>query len=122
MKRSVGPVIAGAVGAGLVLPGFAANPLPAADLAKRFGTGATIKGTSIPGGAAYELRLAADGTAVMKVLRGDRATRTGTWRVSSEGFCTAWSASAERCYAVIRNGKAFDLVDTAGKVVARWTT
>jgi hypothetical protein len=68
------------------------------------------------------LQLTADGTAVMKGLRGDKATRTGTWRVSAAGVCTAWSASAERCYAVVKNGKAYDLVDGAGKVVARWTT
>jgi hypothetical protein len=122
MKRSVGLVVAGAVGVGLVLPGFAANPLPADDLAQRFGTGARIKGTAIPGGVGYELQLAADGTAVMRMLHGDRETRTGTWRVMASRFCTAWDAAAERCFAVVKNGKAYDLVETGGRVVARWTT
>jgi hypothetical protein len=115
-------VIAGAVGAGAVLPGFAANPLSANDIAARFGTGAIISGTAIPGGMPYELRLAGDGTATMKLLRGDRAVRTGTWQVSDSGYCATWGTAGERCFSVVRNGRAFDLIDAAGKVVARWTT
>jgi hypothetical protein len=115
-------VIAGAVGVGVVLPGFAANPLSANDISSRFGTGATIKGTSIPGGSAFELRLTADGAAKMQVLHGDKSVRTGTWRVSKTGYCATWNATAERCFTVVKNGKAYDLIDTTGKVVSRWTT
>ncbi len=122
MLRSAGFVIAGAVGAGLVLPGFTANPLSASDITARFGAGATIKGTSIPGGSPYEMELASDGTATMKPLRGDRAVRTGIWRVSKSGYCAAWGGTAERCFTVVKNGKAFDVIDTTGKVVSRWTT
>jgi hypothetical protein len=118
--RSIGLVIAGAVGIGLVLPGFAANPLSADDIANTFGTGATIQATSIPGGSAYQLKLASDGTATMQVLHGDKSIRTGTWRVFKAGYCATWNTTAERCFTVVKNGKAYDLIDTTGKVVARW--
>ena len=122
MIRSVGLVIAAAVGVGVVLPGFAANPLSATDITSRFATGTTIKGTSIPGGAAYELMLAADGSATMRGLHGDKSTRDGTWRVSKAGYCATFAPAAERCFAIVKNGKAYDLIDGGGKVVARWTT
>ena len=120
--RTVGLVIAGAVATALVVPVFAANPLSSADVSARFGTGQPIKGTLIPGGASYELTLAQDGMATMKVLNGDRTTRTGTWRVSKTGYCAQWGSAGERCYTIVRNGKAFDVIDPTGKVVARWTT
>jgi hypothetical protein len=122
MIRSGGLVIAGSVGVGLMLPGFAANPLSSTDIANRFATGATIKATAIPGGASYELNLAADGLATMKVVRGDRSSRSGTWRVSKSGYCATWSPAPERCFTIVKNGKAYDVIDAAGKVVARWTT
>jgi hypothetical protein len=121
MMRSIGLVIAGALGAGAVLPGFAAIPLSGKDIAARFGAGAVIKGTSIPGGTPYELQLATDGTATMKVLKGDRPSRSGTWHVSDKGYCATWNGSAERCFTVVKNGKAYDLLDSTGQVVGRWT-
>jgi hypothetical protein len=120
MVRIIGGVIAASVAVALVLPVFAANPLSGNDIKAEFGTGATIKGTMIPGGAAYELNLAPDGMARMRLAKGDRTVRTGSWRVSAAGYCATWSAE-ERCYALVANGKAFDLVGATGKVVARWT-
>jgi hypothetical protein len=119
--RGVGIVVAGAVAGALVLPVLAANPLSSADISAEFGTGATIKGTTIPGGATYELSLNTDGTGTMKLLKGDKAARTGTWRLSQTGYCSRWEAADEHCYTIVANGKAFDVVNNAGKVIARWT-
>jgi hypothetical protein len=102
------------------LPVFAANPLSSADVKAAFGNGAAIKGTSIPGGDSFELTLAPSGDATMKVAKGDKAVRTGTWRVSATGYCANWGGD-ERCYTVVANGKAYDVVSGSGRVIARWT-
>src|SRR5690349_15671664 len=111
--RGVGIVVAGAVAGALVLPVLAANPLSSSDISAEFGTGATIKGTTIPGGASYELTLQSNGTGTMRLLKGDKATRSGVWRLSQTGYCSKWEAAEEHCYTVVANGKAFDVVNNA---------
>ena len=120
LVRVIGVVIVASVAIAVVLPVFAANPLSGGDIRTEFGTGATIKGTVIPGGGAYELTLAPDGVAMMRLAKGDKTVRMGSWRVSAAGYCATWAAE-ERCYALVANGRAFDLVSATGKVVARWT-
>jgi hypothetical protein len=113
-------MVVAAAAAACVVPVLAANPLSSADIKTQLGTGMTIKGTVIPGGATYDLMLGTDGKAAMK-LKAENDPRQGTWRISDKGFCSQWGTAAEHCYTIVPNGKAFDVVNDTGKVIARWT-
>jgi uncharacterized membrane protein len=98
----------------------ASTPMSVADIKAQFGNGMPIKGVALPGNATYELTLATDGTATMK-LRIETTARTGTWRVSDKGYCSKWGSAAEHCYTIVPNGKMYDVVNSAGTVIAHWT-
>src|ERR1700730_19203348 len=106
--------------AATTISAFAATPMSTTDIKAQFGTGMPIKGTVVPGGASYDLTLATDGSATMK-LKAEKTARTGMWRVSDKGYCSKWGSAAEHCYTIVANGKTYDVVNAAGAVVAHWT-
>ena len=106
----------------LALPAMAANaPLTSKEIKALFATGKPFNGVTVPGGETYTLTLKADGSAVMKMLKGDKSTTDGTWKVSDTSYCSKWAKGTEHCYKVEKATKGYDVMNAAGKVVARWT-
>jgi len=112
--------MAGATVLAMSLPALAAKPLSPDDIKTELGTGTPIAGVAVPGGRKYSLTLKADGSAEM-TLTNDKSTKTGTWHVSKDGYCSKWGDKPERCYTVKVDGKRFDVLDAAGKTIAHWT-
>jgi len=101
-------------------PALAAKPMSPDDIKTAFGTGTPIDGVAVPGGRKYSLTLKADGTAEM-TLTNDKSTKTGTWHVSKDGYCSKWGDKPEHCYKVVQDGKRWDVLDASGKTIAHWT-
>jgi hypothetical protein len=113
-------VLATMVALSLVGPALAAAALSPDKIKATFGTGNPIAGRT-SGGMTYTLTLNADGSAQMVLLKGKKTSSTGTWHTSKDGYCSKWGANPTRCYAIVKNGKAYDVTDSGGKVIASWT-
>jgi len=112
-------VFATTVAVSLALPALAAGPLTPDEIKTSFGTGNAIAGRT-SGGMTYTLTLNSDGNAQMVLLKGPKTTSTGTWHVSKDGYCSKWGTNPTRCYTIVKNGKHYDVTDSAGKVIASW--
>lgn len=112
--------LAAVVAALLAWPAMAAGPLSPDEIKATFGTGNPISGRT-SGGMTYTLTLNADGSSQLILLKGAKTTSTGAWHVSKSGYCSKWGSNPTHCYAIVKNGKQYDVTDSAGKVVASWT-
>ena len=112
--------LASVVASSLTWPALAASPLSPNEIKATFGTGNPISGRTA-GGMTYTLTLNADGSSQMVLLKGAKTTSTGVWHVSKTGYCSKWGSNPTRCYAIVKNGKQYDVTDSAGRVVASWT-
>jgi hypothetical protein len=97
----------------------AATPLTPAEIKSMFGNGKPFTATST-GGQSYTFIFKVDGTASQTPKGGGGGT-TGVWRVNDKGYCSKWGTAAEHCYTVERNGERFDVRDSTGKAISRWT-
>ena len=95
-----------------------ATMLTPADIKATFATGKSFTATSV-GGTAFSFTFNPDGSAV-QVSKGQSVTN-GAWRLSDNGYCSKWGSGSENCYTVEKNGTRYDVRDTAGHVVSRWT-
>ena len=84
-----------------------------------FGTVKPFTATS-SSGKSYTFVLKVDGTAT-QTPKGSNAVTTGIWRVNDKGYCSKWGTAVEHCYTVERNGDKFDVRDSTGKAISRWT-
>jgi hypothetical protein len=103
---------------GALFPALAANTLSPEQIKSTFGTGQPFSSIS-PSGAAYTLVLNVDGSA-SRTPKGSKAAVTGTWRVASDGYCSKWGKNPENCYTIQKGAKAYTVLDSGGKIVARW--
>jgi hypothetical protein len=112
-----------AVGMGTGAVAAAATPLSPAEIKATFGTGVPFAAASATGSARYSFVLKPDATATRTSKGGTHETTvSGTWRVDEKGYCTKWGSKAmENCYTVEKNGKRYDVKDSAGKIISHWT-
>jgi hypothetical protein len=104
---------------GIASSTYAADFLTPDEIKAIFATGAPFTAESA-GGTKRLLTLNPDGTAKI-VSKGKKASQTGTWRVSSDGYCSTWGKGTENCYLIKKVGKTFEVL-TAKKVpIARWS-
>ena len=120
-KRTV--LISATLIAAVGLPSLAfaattATALPPADIKTTFGTGTPFTGTNV-GGGTYTIVLKADGHAT-RTAQGKANATTGTWHVNDTGYCSKWGKATEHCYTIQKTATAYDVVDSASKVVAHW--
>jgi hypothetical protein len=99
----------------------AATPLSPADIKTMFGTGKPFTASSATGRASFTFTFKPDGTASQTSKGTISTVVTGTWRVNDKGYCSKWGAGAEHCYTVEKNGTRYDVRDSAGHVVSRWS-
>src|SRR5262249_6348322 len=105
---------------GVVLPAYAAEFLTPDEIKTIFGTGAPFT-TESASGKKKTLTLSPDGSA--KVISKDKkATESGTWRVSADGYCSTWGKSTENCYLIKKVGKKFEVLTPKKALVARWSS
>ncbi len=97
----------------------AGSPLSPSQIQSTFGTGKTFSATSASGRSAYWFTFRADGSATA-VPKGQKTGAQGKWRLSSDGYCSAWGPGAEHCYTIDKNGSKFDVRDPGGNLVANF--
>ena len=117
---NVSKLVVAAIFVSLTVPAFAAAFLSPDEIKAAFATGNPIAGRTA-GGMTYTLTLSADGSAQMVLLKGAKTTTTGAWHLSKTGYCSKWGTNPDHCYSIAKNGKHYDVSDSAGKVVASWT-
>ncbi len=80
------------------------GPLSPNQIKTTFGNGKTFSAVSASGRSSYWFTFNSDGTA-RAVPQGQTAGADGHWRLSSDGYCSQWGASAEHCYKSTRRDR-----------------
>jgi hypothetical protein len=97
----------------------AATVLTPTEIKTMFGGGKPFMATSTSG-QSYTFTFKTDGNAT-QLAKGATTPTTGKWHVNDKGYCSKWGTSAEHCYTVEKNGEKFDVRDSSGKAISRWT-
>ena len=105
--------------AGAASAAAASGPLSPKEIQSTFGTGKPFSAVSASGRSAYWFTFNSDGSA-LAVPNGRKTGASGTWRVSSDGYCSTWSGGSEHCYTIDKNGSQFDVHDPGGSLVAHF--
>ena len=116
--RHAGWVAAAALA--VAAPALAATSLTPTEIKATFGTGKAFVATS-SGGQAYSFVFKPDGSATQAPKGSTTTITTGTWRVNDRGYCSKWGTNAEHCYTIEKNGDKFDVRDSSGKAISRWS-
>jgi hypothetical protein len=118
--------VAGIVtGSGLVLLlNAAAIAAPAAKLAPSdiqttFFNGQPFT-ASTPSNLKFKMTFAADGKMKREPI-GAGNKGTGTWKLSKDGFCTAWNGAKENCFTVVSAGDKKWSVLRGSTIMATWS-
>jgi hypothetical protein len=104
---------------GIASSTYAAEFLTPDEIKTNFATGVPFTAESA-GGTKKMLTLNPDGTAKV-VSKGKKAGQAGTWRVSSDGYCSTWGKGTENCYLIKRVGKTFEVLTAKKVLIARWS-
>jgi hypothetical protein len=100
------------------LTAVAAAALTPREIGATFATGTPFSSTT-PSGTSYSIVLKSDGSASRTPSRSNTAI-AGTWRLSTDGYCSTWGKSAENCYRVEKDAGRYKVLDKSGSTVAYW--
>ena len=125
-----GPILAVmALSAVLVAPAAAAPaPAPAkpaatklapADIQSTFFNGQTFTATT-PSNLRFKMTFSADGKMKRQPV-GTGSRGEGTWKLSKDGFCTAWKGGKEGCFTVVAAGDNKWSVLKGSTIMATWS-
>jgi hypothetical protein len=122
MRADVAGVVAGS---GLVLLlNAAAIAAPAAKLAPSDIQATFFNGqpftASTPSKVKFKMTFAADGKMRREPIGGGNKG-TGTWKLSKDGFCTAWKGGKEGCFTVVSAGENKWSVLKGSTIMATWS-
>jgi hypothetical protein len=78
-------------------------------------TAATTSGTK------FKMTFSTDGKVVREPQDKAGAKGEGTWKLSKDGFCTAWKGSAQNCYTLVNIEKNKWAVVKGATTVATWS-
>jgi hypothetical protein len=122
MRADVAGVVAGS---GLVLLlNAAAIATPAAKLAPSDIQATFFNGqpftASTPSKVKFKMTFAADGKMKREPIGGGNKG-TGTWKLSKDGFCTAWNGAKENCFTVVSAGDKKWAVLRGSTIMATWS-
>ena len=118
MRYLVQAVLLPAVMFSVPLTALAAAALTPREIGATFATGTPFSSTT-PSGTSYSIVLKSDGSASRTPSRSKTAI-TGTWRLSTDGYCSTWGKSAENCYRVEKDAGRYKVFDKSGSTVAYW--
>ncbi len=60
---------------------------------------------SSPSGAKFKMTFTPDGKMTREPLAQSGSKSTGTWKLSTKGFCTTWQHAKHNCFTVIPSGE-----------------
>lgn len=114
-------VTAVALGALFATPVFAAPPgkLSPADIQSTFFNGQPFT-ASTPSNIRFKMTFTADGK-MKRVPVGSGSRGEGTWRLSKDGFCTAWKGGKDSCFTVVSAGDNKWSVLKGSTIMATWS-
>jgi len=82
---------------------FAATKLLPNEIQATFFNGQPFT-ASTPSGVKFKMQFTPDGKATREPAAGAGSKGEGTWKLTADGFCTAWQGSKSNCFVVISNG------------------
>jgi len=118
--------IASAVAGGALSVLFAASALAAppaklspSEIQSTFFNGQPFT-ASTPSNVKYKMTFAADGKMKREPI-GAGSKGEGTWKLSKDGFCTAWKGAKENCYTLVGAGDKKWSVLKGSSIMATWS-
>jgi hypothetical protein len=75
---------------------------------------------STPSNVKFKMTFAADGKMRREPIGGGNKG-TGTWKLSKDGFCTAWNGAKENCFTVVSAGDKKWSVLRGSTIMATWS-
>jgi hypothetical protein len=102
----------------------AANPPPVtklapADIQSTFFNGQPFT-ASTPSNVRFKMTFTADGK-MKRVPVGSGSKGEGTWKLSKDGFCTAWKGASDKCFTVVSAGDNKWSVLKGSTIMATWS-
>ena len=114
-------VTSGAVGILFAASASAAPPakLSPSDIQTTFFNGQPFTAAT-PSNVKYKMTFAADGKMKRQPI-GAGSKGEGTWKLSKDGFCTAWKGAKENCFTVVAAGDNKWSVLKGSSIMATWS-
>jgi hypothetical protein len=127
-KVLAGPILAGMALSAVLAASANAAPAPAkpaatklapADIQSTFFDGKPFTATT-PSNLKFKMTFAADGKMKRQPI-GTGSRGEGTWKLSKDGFCTAWKGGKEGCFTVVAAGDNKWSVLKGSTIMATWS-
>jgi hypothetical protein len=105
----------------LVTPGLAApaTKLTPSEIQATFFNGQPFI-ASTPSNLKFKMTFTADGKMKREPVHGG-SRGEGTWKLSKDGFCTAWKGAKDNCYTVVTAGQNQWSVLKGSTIMATWS-
>ena len=123
-----GRVLAGTALSAVLVTSAIAAPAPAkpaaaklapADIQSTFFDGKPFTATT-PSNLKFKMTFMADGKMKRQPV-GTGSRGEGTWKLSKDGFCTAWNGAKENCFTVVSAGNKKWSVLSGSTIMATWS-
>lgn len=122
MRAVVAPVVAvGALSVLLAVAALAAPPakLSPSEIAATFFNGQPFTAAT-PSNIKFKMTFTADGKMKREPI-GKGSRGEGTWKLSKDGFCTAWKGARETCFTLVGAGPNKWSVLRGATIMATWS-
>ncbi len=113
-------VLGGVIAVLTVTAGFAATKLAPKEIQTEFFDGKTFVAATTTGNK-FKMSFAPDGKVTREPQDKAGAKGEGTWKITKDGFCTAWKGSAQNCYTLVNIEKNKWSVVKGATTVAVWS-
>jgi len=100
--------------------GQAAGRMTPAEIQAAFFTGQAFTAAT-PANVKFKMTFSADGKVTREPLGQAGAKGQGSWKLSSDGFCTKWQGGQSNCFAVLPSGPNKWSVLKGTAIVAIWS-
>jgi hypothetical protein len=97
-----------------------AGKLSPSNIQTTFFNGQPFTATS-PSNIKFKMTFAADGTMKRHPVGGGGARGEGIWKLSKDGFCSAWSGGKDNCFTVVAAGDNKWSVLRGSTIMATWS-
>lgn len=120
--RIASVVTSGVIGVLLAAPASAAPAakLSPTDIQATFFNGQPFT-ASTPSNLKFKMTFTADGKMKRQPIGGGGAKGEGTWKLSKDGFCTAWKGAQDHCFTVVSAGDNKWSVLRGSTIMATWS-
>jgi hypothetical protein len=103
---------------------FAVEPMAPTDIQATFFNGQPFI-ASTPGGTKFRMTFTPDGRMIRESVAQPGNKISGTWKLNTKGFCTAWQRAKPTCFTVIPTGEnkwsVQKIATTIATTVAMWS-